>query len=85
MLLTTAINVEEIVRGLRPHEGKSADALFAGLLVLPIRREDAEMAGRWRRDYAGRGITLHQADCLIAATTSGLVRGWPPATLRNFR
>jgi hypothetical protein len=24
-------------------------------------------AGTWRREFAERGVTLHQADCLIAA------------------
>lgn len=66
-LLTTPINVEEIVRGLRPSEADVATALFAGLHVLPVRRAEGELAGSWRRDYAGRGITVHQADCLIAA------------------
>jgi predicted nucleic acid-binding protein len=69
-LLTTAINVEEIVRGLRPKEAFAAEALFDGLLLLPIRREEAELAGVWRREYAQRGITLRQADCLIAAATA---------------
>jgi hypothetical protein len=25
------------------------------------------MAGRWRRDFAAKGVTLSQADCLVAA------------------
>ncbi len=25
------------------------------------------MAGNWRRDFASRGVTLSQSDCLIAA------------------
>jgi predicted nucleic acid-binding protein len=66
-LLTTAINVEEIVRGLRPSEQLAADSLFAAVRVLPVRRPEAELAGRWRREHAARGVTLHQADCLIAA------------------
>jgi predicted nucleic acid-binding protein len=69
-LLTTSINVEEIVRGLRAKEAPHAEALFTGLLVLTIRQEEAELAGRWRREYAERGITLHQADCLIAAAAT---------------
>lgn len=64
---TSAINIEEIVRGLREREHSIADQLFAGLLVLPIDRPQAELAGKWRRDFAARGVTLHQADCLIAA------------------
>lgn len=68
-LATTAINVEEIVRGLRPSERNAAERLFAGLIILPITAEAAWLAGDWRRAYAARGVTLWQADCLIAATT----------------
>jgi predicted nucleic acid-binding protein len=69
VLLTTAVNVEEIVRGLPPSEQAAADALFAAVRVLPIREADARRAGIWRREHAARGITLHQADCLIGAVT----------------
>lgn len=72
VLLTTAVNVEEIVRGLRPSEQSSADALFTAVRVLPIRELDARRAGSWRREHAARGITLHQADCLIGAVTAGI-------------
>src|SRR4051794_5858563 len=64
---TTAINVEEIVRGLRPLEERALDALVAGLVVLPIDEATARTAGRWRRESAARGVTLWQADCLVAA------------------
>lgn len=67
LLLTTAVNVEEIVRGLRPADQDALLLLLDGLRILPIRRQEAERAGRWRRDFAARGVTLHQADCLIAA------------------
>lgn len=33
---TSAINVEEIVRGLRGEEQAVADRLFGGLVILPI-------------------------------------------------
>lgn len=69
LLLTTAVSVEEITRGLRESEQAAGDLLFAGLPVLPIRRREAERAGTWRRQHVARGITLHQADCLIAAAT----------------
>jgi predicted nucleic acid-binding protein len=71
VLATTAINAEEIYRGLRPNELDSAQALFRAIRVLPVRREDAELAGTWRREFSSRGVTLHQADCLIAATAVG--------------
>lgn len=64
---TTAINVEEIVRGLRPSEIEAAERLCRGLVVLPIDEVAAWQAGAWRRSFAARGVTLFQADCLIAA------------------
>lgn len=65
--VTSAVNVEEVVRGLRPSEAAEADLLFAGLLVVPVDRAAAEIAGAWRRDHARVGVTLSQADCLVAA------------------
>lgn len=80
-LATTAINVEEVVRGLRAGETSAADALFEGLIVLAVTGATGRLAGRWRREAAAQGVTLAQADCLIAATTSGaggvLVTGNP--------
>ena len=66
---TTAINVEEIVRGLRAGESDAAQRLCRGLVILPIDEAAAVRAGTWRRTFAGRGVTLYQADCLIAAAT----------------
>jgi predicted nucleic acid-binding protein len=48
------------------------EGLLDGLKLAPITREDAERAGRWRRDFASQGVTLSQADCLIAAAASGI-------------
>jgi hypothetical protein len=62
-----AINVEEIVRGLRPRERPAARQLFAGLRIVPLSEREGTQAGEWRRSYAERGRTLSQADCLIAA------------------
>jgi predicted nucleic acid-binding protein len=78
---TTAINVEEIVRGLRPAEAEAAATLFTGLVVLPIDKRAAWQAAEWRRTFAATGTTLWQADCLIAATAlrhaGSLVTGNP--------
>jgi predicted nucleic acid-binding protein len=65
---TSAINVEEIFRGLRAGETPAAEMLFGGLHVLPLGSAEGRLAGEWRRDHAQRGVTLSQADCLIAAT-----------------
>lgn len=64
----TAINVEEIVRGLRENEIDAARRLFTGLVVLPVDARAGWQAGTWRREYTARGGTLFQADCLLAAT-----------------
>ncbi len=55
---TTAINVEEIVRGLRAAETEVARRLFAGLVVLPIDGRAGWQAGTWRREFANRGKAL---------------------------
>ncbi len=75
---TTAINVEEIFRGLRPDERQAADLLFSGLMVLPVTADAGRRAGEWRREHAQHGVTLAQADCLIAATCA--IAGAPLAT-----
>lgn len=64
---TTAINVEEIVRGVRPSEMPALTRFLDGLRLLPVGRREAELAGAWRREHAAAGTTLWQADCLIAA------------------
>lgn len=69
-LATTGINVEEIARGLRPEEEEGARRLVAGLMILPIGADEGWLAGAWRGEAARRGVTLAQADCLIAAASA---------------
>ena len=71
-LYTSAINIEEVTRGLRPSEAPAADALFRALRLAPLGRTQAVTAGTWRRSFAARGRTLSQADCLIAAAALGV-------------
>jgi predicted nucleic acid-binding protein len=66
------VSVEEIWRGLSPREESIARRLFHGLRCAPLGVSEGERAGRWRRTHAARGVTLHQADCLIAAATVGI-------------
>lgn len=66
--LISSINIEEVVRGLRSGEVEAARKLFQALRVLPVGESEAWQAGRWRCRFAAEGITLSQADCLIAAT-----------------
>lgn len=67
-----AINVEELYRGVREPEEALLGRFLDGLRLAPIGRTEAELAGRWRRDFARRGVTLGQADCLIAAAAIGI-------------
>ena len=69
---TCAIAVEEIWRGLRPEEESIARRLFTGLRMAPIGLAEGARAGAWRRAFAAEGVTLHQADCLIAAAAVSL-------------
>jgi predicted nucleic acid-binding protein len=62
-----AINVEEVTRGLRESEQADADALFAGVKIVPLGADEGRQAGEWRRRHAAEGLTLSQADCLIGA------------------
>ena len=49
--LTTAVNVEEIVRGLCSGEEAVAAALFDGLGIVSLGRTEACQAGAWRRAF----------------------------------
>jgi hypothetical protein len=41
-------------------------------------------AGTWRREFAERGVTLHQADCLIAAAAAGVDASLATANVDDF-
>ena len=65
-----AISIEEIWRGLLPGEESHVRRLFNGLRLAPLGEPEGRQAGLWRRSFASKGVTLHQADCLIAAAAS---------------
>jgi predicted nucleic acid-binding protein len=69
---TCAINVEEVVRGLFPREVNDVSRLLDGLRLAPLGRTEGERAGTWRQNFARRGTTLSQADCLVAAAALGV-------------
>jgi predicted nucleic acid-binding protein len=79
-----AINVEEVVRGVKGKEEAAVARLLAGLRIAPLGRAEGELAGRWRRDHAREGITLSQADCLIAAAAVGVDAMLATADPRHF-
>jgi predicted nucleic acid-binding protein len=79
-----AISVEEIWRGIHPHEEPIARRLFNGLRLAPLGVAEGVQAGTWRREFAGRGITLHQADCLVAAAAVGVGAALATANVTDF-
>ena len=66
-----AVNVEEVFRGAFAEEQDLTRRFLYALRLAPLGRIEGERAGRWRREYAEKGVTLSQADCLIAAATVG--------------
>ena len=68
----SAISVEELTRGLLPHEDDDAVALFDAMQEAPIGIPEGRLSGFWRRSFARRGRTLAQSDCLIAAAAAGM-------------
>lgn len=63
-----AANVEEVERGIKGSaEGHAAQRLLDGMNIAPLGRDEGIRAGRWRREFASRGRTLSQADCLVAS------------------
>lgn len=67
-----AINVEELWRGVREQERDTLELFLDGMRLAPLGRREGELAGTWRRTYAAQGVTLSQADCLIAAAAIGV-------------
>ena len=79
-----AVNVEEVFRGVRPAETDAAERLFRGIRLAPLGLEEGERAGTWRRDFAARGVTLAQADCLVAAAAVGVSARLATGNVRHF-
>jgi hypothetical protein len=67
-----AVNVDEVMRGTGAEEEALVARFLGGLHLAPLGRTEGERAGRWRRDFARKGVTLSQGDCLIAAAAVGV-------------
>jgi len=64
------ISVNELLVGVRTSEEERTDALIGGLELLAVGIRDVGIASAWRRSFRFRGVTLKQADCLIAAAAA---------------
>ena len=67
-LCISAVTRFEITRGMRDHEREVTFNLLNSLESLPVSNEIADMAGELVRSSRAKGITLGDADTLIAAT-----------------
>lgn len=83
-LYVCAVTVEEISRGLRPGEERTIKQLFDALRMAPLGRSEGERAGSWRRSFVERGVTLWQADCLVAAAAVGIDARLATANVADF-
>jgi predicted nucleic acid-binding protein len=79
-----AINVEEVWRGTRSGEEEAVGRLLGGLRMAPLGRAEGERSGRWRARFAASGVTLSQADCLIAAAAVGVGARLATGNPRDF-
>ena len=79
-----AISVEEIWRGVRSPEEPLVRRLFNGLRLAPLGISEGIRAGAWRREFAEQGVTLHQADCLIASAAIGIGASLATANIDDF-
>ena len=87
----SVISVAELAAGLRAGEESATEALVNALVVVPVSRQIAEVAGRFKRTI--RRQTLELADCLIAATAfvesatlvTGNVKDYPMSEVQVMR
>src|SRR5947209_3052910 len=61
------INVAEFYTGLSPSQYVVWDELFEALILWPISLSAAKQAGRFRYDFARKGVSLSTTDTLVAA------------------
>jgi predicted nucleic acid-binding protein len=78
VFLTSAVVVDQVMYGVRAGEAQATHSLIDGLEIVPVGKMEAVLAARWRREFARQGVTLDQADCLIAACA--VTQGVPLAT-----
>jgi len=79
-----AISVEEVWRGLLPGDEAPARRLFNSLRPAPLGVVEGVRAGTWRREFARQGVTLHQADCPVAAAAVGVDASLATANVDDF-
>ena len=64
-----AINIAEVYAGMRENERQVTKKLLDSLEYYEVTKNLAELAGEYKREYAGKGITLPLSDVIIAAVS----------------
>ena len=79
----SVVSVAELYAGMRESERQVTTNLLDSLIVIPVTREIAEIAGALRRTAGKPSAQI--ADCLVAAT--GVVEAMPVATgnVKHYR
>ena len=67
-LYISAITRLEIVRGMRDHERKSTFRLLDAMQTIPVTADITDLAGELIRSWRTRGVTIGEADAIIAAS-----------------
>ncbi len=67
-LYISAITRLEIVRGMRDHEKVSTFHMLDSLQTIPMTARIADLAGELIHSWRAQGVTLSEADAIIAAT-----------------
>jgi len=67
-LYISAITRLEIVRGMRDREREATFGLLDSLQTIPMTADIADLAGDLIRSWRTRGVTLGEADAVIAAS-----------------
>jgi len=80
-----AISVDELFRGVKPAEEAAVTRLLNGLRVAPLGRIQGEQAGKWRRQFASRGVTAARRTASWPLPPSGWGHAWRLAIPVTFQ
>jgi len=62
-----AINIVEVYAGMKENERQVTKKFLDSLEYYEVTRNLAELAGKYKREYAEKGVTLSLSDVIIAA------------------
>jgi predicted nucleic acid-binding protein len=81
---TCAVVVLEVWRGRRSDEEPGLETLLRSLRALPITVDAGIRGAEWQAEYRARGVTLEDADVLIAGVAISTGARLATANVRDF-